>query len=111
MMRLVLAAALTSCAGAAIAENLPRFDVETECRKVASVGGSFSEMTYAGCFEMEQQAYDLLKEMWPEMPASVRTECLKIARFGGAGSYMTLQGCAEMEMAAAAENPMRKFRY
>ena len=108
MMRLLFIA-LMLFSGLAMAGDMPRFDVEGQCNNVASVGGEFSNMTYNGCIQMEQSAYDRLKSEWTSIPASIRRQCLDVAKVGGAGSYSTLGGCIDMEMQAA--NNQESFNY
>lgn len=95
----------------ASAQELPRFDVKSECQRIARVSGSFSEMTFGGCMDMEQAAYNGMKDSWNTLPSVVRQECVRIAAVGGSGSYTTLQGCIQMEMSAAEQNRGRQFRY
>jgi hypothetical protein len=111
-MRRVLSAAILLVGwGPVLAADMPHFDVAAQCKKVASFGGPFSETTFAGCMEMEQSAYDQLKETWPNLNTSMKNQCSKIASFGGPGSYTTLQGCVEMEREAASSNQNRQFKY
>lgn len=104
-------AALALCTGAqAQIVQMPHFDVERYCRRIASTGGSHSEALYGGCFDMEQSAYDGLRDRWPNLSARLRTYCDRIARTGSSGSYMMLQGCVQMEESAAQQNERREFR-
>lgn len=88
--------ALTSTAQA---QELPRFDVEGYCEDVAEFGGG-SHSIYNGCIDMEQQAYNRLKDDWPTLSARVRNYCTEIGSFGGE-SYSTMMGCVDMETQAA----------
>lgn len=105
---LALAAAIACPTWAA--GDLPRFDVDAHCEKVAAVGGSRSEVIFGGCMDMEQQSYDGLKAIWTSLPDSLRTHCEKVGRVGG-GNYVTLLGCVEMERQAEAHNERRTFKY
>ncbi|MDR5887576.1 hypothetical protein [Vreelandella janggokensis] len=94
-------ALLAGLASTANAQEIPRFDVEAHCDNIARFGGDFSNITYNGCIDMEQSAYNNLKNRWGDVPTGIRSECMNIATFGGTGDYMTLQGCIDMETSAA----------
>lgn len=87
--------------GTAIASEMPRFDVEAQCEMVASVGGEFSNMTYNGCIQLEQSAYDRFKGEWASIPVEIRRQCIEVATVGGPGSYSALGGCIDLETQAA----------
>ncbi|MDF1600878.1 hypothetical protein PZ895_14005 [Mesorhizobium sp. YIM 152430] len=106
----IATAGLLALTPAAFGESLPRYDVETECKKIASFGGTFSNMTYVGCLDLEQSSYDGLKRRWPSVPHEMKAECRTIAEFGG-GSYLTLSGCLDMEEAAARDASSKSFQY
>ncbi len=107
----ILIAICSGTTAVAQTSSVPRYDVKQQCNKVASFGGTYSEMVMDGCLGMEQTAYDQLKQAWNTLPESIRTNCDKIAKFGGVGSYMTLQGCVEMETGAAKKNAESVFKY
>ncbi|KFF50222.1 hypothetical protein GY26_03340 [Gammaproteobacteria bacterium MFB021] len=112
MKRLFLGALLLAslAVGTAHADKLPRYDVEGYCNQVAQVGGSFSNLTYNGCIQMEQSAYNNLKPVWAKLPASMRQGCDDIANVGTpGGSYSTLYGCVQMETNAA--NNRQSFNF
>lgn len=111
MRTVVLASLIFCCATAAEAQELPRYDVESHCKDVAAFGGAPSETIRQGCFQMEQQAYNRLKEQWAELPRNVRQHCDEVASFGGSSSYSILKGCIDMEMQAAQDNRSSTFQY
>ena len=92
---------------AAQAADLPRYDPEAYCQKIANFSGG-SDMLFNGCIEMEQEAYDKLKPLWASIPEKTRAYCNKIARTSG-GSYSLLDGCIDMELEAAGEK--KGFRF
>lgn len=100
---------LTLWAGGVMANGIPRFDVEGQCKLVASVGGEFSNLTYNGCIQMEQSAYNRLKGNWASIPAGIRRQCAEVATVGGPGSYSTLGGCVDMEIQAASNKKSFSF--
>jgi hypothetical protein len=73
-------------AGAAIAQELPRFDVAAYCHQIATrnneamnFDGEFSSSEFAGCKRIEQSAYDELtgNARWDKFPGAMRESCLK----------------------------------
>ncbi|WP_406871595.1 hypothetical protein WHT83_14845 [Aminobacter sp. P9b] len=102
---------IAGASGTAWASELPRFDVESHCKAVASFGGTYSASLDESCFSMEQAAYDGLKPIWPDLPASVARHCAEVAAFGGPGSYSLLESCIRMEVDAAGANSNRKFKF
>jgi hypothetical protein len=93
------------------AQEIPRFDVNTHCRQVAGVGGTYSEALFGSCMDMEQSAYDGLKTEWAALPTAARYHCIQVATVAGPGSYSLLQSCIQMETEAASQNRQRNFRY
>lgn len=85
----------------AIAGELPRYDVEAHCEKIATVGGDRSAMMYNGCIDMEQNSYNSARDSWESLPSETQQHCTRIAEVGGAGSYQMLSGCIDMETSAA----------
>lgn len=94
---------------AAVAAELPRYDAEGHCKKVASIGGSSSAMLENSCMDMEQTAYNKLKSSWESIPERARSHCSSVAAFGGGGSYSLLESCIDMETKEASQS--RKFQY
>lgn len=90
-------------------QQLPRLEVETRCRQVASVGGGYSANTFNACMRQEQSAYNGLASLYSRMPSPIRERCLQVATVGGGGSYSTLKACLEQERSAASSTP--DFRY
>lgn len=89
------------------AGDIPRYDVDKHCTKVAQTSGN-SNMIYNGCIEMEQTAYDSIRQLWASIPEKTQSHCNKVASSSG-GSYSILQGCINMEIDAA--NNKKKFTY
>ena len=91
----------------ALAQEMPRYDVEGHCAEVSRMGGG-SDMIRNGCIEIEQDAYNALKDAWPGLPERTRGYCAEIGAIGG-GSYSILEGCVQMETDAAGNRPV--FRW
>jgi hypothetical protein len=96
-MRGILARALSlGISAPALAEDMPKFEPEAYCKKVASFGGNYSAMVESGCITTEREAYDDTKVEWQNLAASIKTHCDKVAKSGG-GSYAILKRCIEIE--------------
>lgn len=83
----------------AVAQDLPRFDVERHCEKLSQIGGGSHSM-FNPCIELEQDAYDTLRARWGEVSARIRRHCGELGAIGG-GSYQMVETCVEMEQEAA----------
>lgn len=83
----------------AVAQDLPRFDVERHCEKLSQIGGGSHSM-FNTCIELEQDAYDTLRARWGEVSARIRRHCGELGAIGG-GSYQMVETCVEMEQEAA----------
>jgi hypothetical protein len=101
--------ALCLAASAAHAE-IPNYDPDKYCTRIASVGGSPSQSTKRFCLQQEQSAYDALKPKWESLPSAARLYCDRIARVGGEGSYHTLGFCITQETAAGKSNDQFQFK-
>jgi hypothetical protein len=77
-------------ANSARAQQIPQYDVERHCNKIASFGGDYSATLNNACMRQEQSAYDALKMGWGSYPSQVLDHCDRIASFGGDGSYTLL---------------------
>ena len=95
--------ALAMMTAAAQAQSVPRYDVETYCKRVAdSIGGSSQiEKT---CIEQEQDAYNGLKSNWSTLPSRAAEYCDTVASSIG-GSYQIMATCIDQETNAAAKKP------
>lgn len=91
------------------AGQLPHYDVDAQCKRIASMGGNGSAVLHGSCMDMEQIAYDKLKAAWTTIPEGVQRQCNQLASMAGPGSYSLLESCIDMETQAAAKP--RKFQY
>jgi hypothetical protein len=90
-------------------QQVPKLDVATSCKRVASAGSGYSATIYNRCIEMQQSAYDDLQDFYASVPEPLRQRCMRIATAGGGGSYSALKRCIEMQMDASRSTP--EFRY
>lgn len=95
----------------AIAQGVPRYAIDDECKGIAGFGGSYSHSIYGACISQEQGAYDRLTAGWAAVPSEIQKSCDEISRFGGHGSYNILLTCINQELGAAQQNATRAFRY
>ena len=65
---------LLSCAGTAIAEEPPRFDIEATCRSAPSLLPQDRD-TYAACMRDEHNARVILERRWARVSAEHRHTC------------------------------------
>lgn len=93
----------------ASAADMPRFDVKAHCQQVASATGSSSNMLYNSCIDMEQSAYNNLKDQWGSLPGNVRSHCQDVASVTGPGSYSLLESCVDMEVSAGSNRSEFSF--
>jgi hypothetical protein len=92
----------------AMAQQIPKFDMQAHCKKISTLGDSYSATLDKTCFDMEQSAYGKLKSTWPIISSRLRNHCAEAASFGGSGSYTMLETCIEMETSAEIKNKKRK---
>jgi hypothetical protein len=99
-----LTGALLMVATTAAAQELPNFDVEAYCTKLATEygfnGGKFSPSMFGACKSNEQNLYDVLTGkgdiakilglQWDKFPAAVREHCLSSVF---STSYQGIMGC------------------
>lgn len=111
-MRILIVTAAMLIAAPALAQDVPRYDPDGWCQRVAEIGGGQSEIIRRGCFEQEQSAYDKLKTLWVSVPAKTRRWCDQVATSGGRGSYMLLEQCVDQEYSSKIKNNDKsKFRF
>jgi hypothetical protein len=89
---------------------MPNYDPVAHCAKVASFGGTPSEVIRNTCLQQEQEAYNDLKPKWDGLPAALRAHCDRVASFGGAGTFVILKTCVEQELEASQKNHEFQFQ-
>lgn len=99
MRKTFLLIALSFVSFSIYASELPRYDVPAGCQEVANFGGG-SHQIYNSCIQMEQAAYNNLKDRWESIAVGIRRSCIDVASFGGS-SYQILESCIQMEEGAA----------
>ncbi len=107
----VAGALLCLSGGSALAQEIPRYDPDGWCKRVAEMGGGSSEWMKQACLEQEQAAYDKLKPQWKDVPKKTRNWCDQVAKSDGRGSYAMLEQCVDMEFFAKQKNDNSKFKF
>lgn len=102
-MRYIIAAAVIMAATPAIAQEIPRFDVDGYCTKLFPDTQSLKTV----CLESQQEAYNALKPAWSQIPATMRDYCTDLFP----DSYDLLQVCIEGEIEAAQANESFEFKF
>lgn len=67
-------------------------------------------MIMQGCLEMEQDAYNILKDNWNDIDPAILGYCDEVAQVSGE-SYSIFQGCVELEMSSAQKSEGFEFEY
>jgi hypothetical protein len=106
---LVVAGALVCAPAGQAAAEMPNYDAEAHCKRMANYSGTPSQSLLNGCLRLEQTAYDELKPAWDALPAATRAHCDRLAKVRG-GSYSLLQGCVRLEQDAQKDNEQFKFK-
>jgi hypothetical protein len=97
----------TTPLSAALAE-MPNYDVDAYCKRVADLAGSSQQMLKL-CIAQEQRSYDHLKPDWDRLPSTMRSYCDRVANAAGQSFHM-LELCIAQEQAAKRDNDGTKFK-
>jgi hypothetical protein len=80
---------------AAIADEVPTFDVRKSCK--ADVQAYQGSGTATGCMADEQNARQVLVSQWTQFGAESRTRCMRmVSDSAGSQSYVELLTCLQM---------------
>jgi hypothetical protein len=74
----------------ALAQEIPEYDSEAHCKRVAESAAKPSA-TLGRCLWMEEYALDELEDIWPRASKTIREECLEAT--SGEESYVVLARC------------------
>ncbi|MBA9063182.1 hypothetical protein GGQ91_002570 [Methylobacterium fujisawaense] len=98
-MRTTLALAVIVLAGTAVAEPIPKFDVDKICRSAfrrSAVGSKDDQAVYERCMTKAQEAYDSVKGMWPQLYPDEQERCARAGTgTNPVGSYDSIAYCAK----------------
>jgi hypothetical protein len=79
----------------AATDDVPKFDIERNCRSELSAGSSIGE-TLASCKADEERARDALAPRWSSFSAADKKMCIQETQIDGSPSYVELETCLEM---------------
>jgi hypothetical protein len=74
----------------ALAQEMPEYDSEAHCKRVAESAAE-PEAMLERCLWLEEYALDELETFWPRASKAVREECLEAT--SGEESYVVLARC------------------
>jgi hypothetical protein len=77
---------------AALAQDMPRFNVQPSCRGAASL----TPASLDSCLRDEESARTALAGSWSQFAAGDRTRCREETETGGSPSYVELLTCLQM---------------
>lgn len=76
----------------ALAQDIPRFDLQKTC----GVVGNGAEETSRGCVASEQDARAQLERRWTSFKPDTRRTCAQETQIGGSPSYVEVLTCLEL---------------
>jgi hypothetical protein len=79
----------------AVADPVPKFDVEPSCRSAAT-GDIGIKQDLSSCLEDEKSARQELIKEWNGFTAADRGLCTRLSRTGGSPTYTELLVCLQM---------------
>ena len=84
----------------AFAAPVPEYNIEKECKTIASVAGGSAQIELQ-CRKEEKAAKERVASM--NVSASAMRSCRETVEFDGGGNYMLLEQCIKDETAAEKE--------
>jgi hypothetical protein len=100
------ALALVAQLTVAIADGVPRYNLEPLCRGIAQQGGmsllpnQSPKKDYRSCIASEMKVRSQLVKLWPTFKASNKANCIGENSAGGLSSYTGLLSCLQMAQEA-----------
>jgi hypothetical protein len=101
------ALALVAQLSAAIADGVPRYNLQPICRGIAQQGGmsllpnQSASKDYKSCITSEMAVRRQLVKLWPTFKASNKANCIGENSAGGLSSYTGLLSCLQMAQEAS----------
>ena len=81
-----------------VADGVPKFDVQKECRADSAEAYNLDaglDATIKSCVADEQEALSKLQAQWTEFQSSDRSQCVLEASIGDTRSYVELLTCLQ----------------
>jgi hypothetical protein len=94
---------------AAIAQELPRFDIQASCRSAQALTAEDRD-PIQGCIRDEANAESQLRTVWKGATAAHRESCAAQAQLVGSPSYVDMLVCLQMYQGAASTAPPQRRR-
>ena len=79
----------------AIAQQLPRFNVEATCKEAQPLTPQDTN-PYESCMRDETAAERQLRDIWSSTAEGLRTTCAREAQIGGTPSYVDMLTCLQV---------------
>jgi hypothetical protein len=101
------ALALVAQLTVAIADGVPRYNLDPLCRGIAQQGGmsllpnQSAPKDYKSCIRSEMAVRRQLVKLWPTFKASNKVNCVGENSAGGLSSYTGLLSCLQMAQEAS----------
>jgi len=94
-VRFLLAILLLGSASLAVAQGVPKINIEPSCRAAAKGSGGLTQ-DFDSCRRSEEAARDILVKQWKNFRAADRDSCYRLTTTGTPGTYTELLTCVEM---------------
>lgn len=118
-MRPMLLLLFVSTINPVAAQSLPRYDVDSACRRVVPDRGGYDYPGKAenlrrarqACIDAEQQDYDILRLLWSRISPEGRSQCVEFGNRAGGRQYAVLRECAGIIHQRERMQQSRQFKY
>ena len=106
MKRSILAGAVVLLAGPALADAVPKLDIERTCKSAnqASVGLS-DKANEEGCLRSERDAKREAEKNWGNYKPAAKAQCQSQFKAGGYPSYVEMVTCLELASGSVPTQP------
>jgi hypothetical protein len=85
----------------AVADTVPRFDINRSCKlDVSATAGLSVDQSTKSCVRDEQKAQQQLGSQWSKFSAPSKARCIGEESIGGTPSYVSLQTCLQFDQEA-----------
>jgi hypothetical protein len=95
VVRFLLAILFLGSTSIAVAQGVPKINIEPSCRAAAKGSGGLTQ-DFASCRGSEEAARDILVKQWKNFPVADRNSCHRLTTTGTPGTYTELLTCLEM---------------
>jgi hypothetical protein len=94
----------------AVADNVPKFNIERGCKETTSAAGPKAPLDKTICVQDEQKALDQLQSLWSQTAPSNRAICIREATDVSdvTPSYVELLTCLQEQQFVTGKNRWRR---